>query len=84
LLRGVLHDAEAFEDVVQIIGIRRLRRDLRRSDAERGGIAADVVFEGYQLRREGVVVALNEVSFGHDVFFRSVFVVFSEYCGFQT
>ncbi len=55
----------AGEYVLEVIGIGCLGGDLRRREAEHGGIAADGVLKGLELGREAVVACNNVVCFSH-------------------
>jgi hypothetical protein len=56
LLGAALHDALAGHYVSEGVRIRRLRSDLGRTEAERGGVSTDAGLEGLELRGELVVV----------------------------
>jgi hypothetical protein len=58
-----LQDALAFEAIIKIIRVRRLSAHLVGGELEDADVGRDFLLEGDELRRKGVIVCLNVISF---------------------
>jgi len=56
LQRAIGHQLHALEGVIEVVGVRRLRGNLRGGDAEQGAVIGDDVLEGLELCVKRVVV----------------------------
>lgn len=65
LLAVVGGDVLAAEDLIEVIGIGGLGRDLCGGESEQGIVVADVVFEGEELSSEVSVLLFDGVRFSH-------------------
>jgi hypothetical protein len=65
LLRGVFHDRLGGDQIVEVIGIGRLRGELFRRETEERGIVANGRFEQLELRRELERVLFDVIPLGH-------------------